>query len=152
MAIEADRSEIWLPESDPVYLSLSGVRAVDFVLAKPRKLAFVEFKTSAPHNAEAKNTYCREILEKYWHTGLFYLSKRHGRRELSELPEKVMNCDLAVTSILFILCVKNISLDHAHNLADELRFAMQSSFNSLGGRASVAVINERVGKNKGWLI
>lgn len=152
MAISADPKEIWQPEDDEAYAKLRYVRAVDFVIVKKSKLIFAEFKSTAPLNSQDKNDYLTEICEKYLHSGLFFLSRTVKRISGPDLPELVAGVPMGSARVLFVLCVRDIPIEHARTLTDELQLRLRGAQNALGGQVDVVVINEVTGKRRGWLV
>lgn len=152
MQIELDPKKGVQLDKHPGYARLQNLKAVDFLLLKHNKLVFAEFKSSAPVDSDAKISYLQDALEKYLHSYLLLSSSRLGRQQNSIFPESLLGESLESLTFMFVLVVRNAAIEHLPTLQDELQLKMKSLLAGIGMPTAVAVINEAIGKKKGWLV
>ena len=152
MQIQLDPEKSVQLDKHPDYARFKDLKAVDFLLLNRNRLVFAEFKSTAPADSAAKSTYLQDALEKYLHSYLLFSSSKFGRKATGIFPKALMTESLERVTFMFVLVVRNAAIEHLPTLQDELQLKMKSLMAGIGRPVAVAVINEAIGRKKGWLV
>ena len=104
-----DDTDLFYIEKSEYYQRMGqGVSTVEFILHRPKKVLFVEAKSSspAPGNDLRFDAFIDEIAQKFIHSIEMYAShilRRTDRYE--EMPEKLRNIDWLQYRLIFILVI-----------------------------------------------
>jgi len=105
---ETDKSQIFYIEQSDLYKKIKsdGVKSVEFVMNKGRKIYFIECKPSFPNSTnpdkeEEINLRCQDLYDKLHHSLELLLAKQTGipKHQRHELPNELGNVETLSTKL-----------------------------------------------------
>ena len=160
---EYEQEQVFQLERSSQYtgkLRPNGIKSCEFILRRDNKLYFVEAKKSCPMQIKADspedkiikyNEYIHDIALKMRHSLSLYANIVLGRYSSENIPELLMEKDMAELEIRLILVVKNAQKEWLIPFQDVFRKVLKDELR-IWKIPGLSIINEQTAREKGFII
>jgi len=151
------KADVYPIEESRLYDKLKphGIKTVEFILFKNRKIMFIEAKKTTPNynsknNLEDYNNYIAELSQKFSDSIDIYLSTYIGRQNDPDFPQKMKSSNTSDYEIRLLVVIKNAYEDSLNHFSDKLRVVLNRKMRILSN-CQLFVISEAQARKKGLI-